>query len=67
MSFFEDLFRLLADWLSTWPEWLQWAVILVVGPVMVVHFLLWVMWHLGWLDEDEDEDTNVIPTSGDHP
>lgn len=62
MSFFEDfgyLTRFLFEWVGSWPGWLQIAVIVTVGPVMVVHFLTWVWWRLGWLDEDGGD--NVIP------
>jgi hypothetical protein len=65
VSFFEDLFRVFTYWVSTWPTWFQWALIIVVGPVMVIHFALWVMWHLGWFDDDEDD--NVILFPKDHP
>jgi hypothetical protein len=59
VSFFEDLFRFMADWVETWPRWLQILVVVVVTPVMVLHFLTWITWRLGMLDEDRPD--NVVP------
>jgi putative Mn2+ efflux pump MntP len=40
------LLVLLATWVATWPLWLQVLLVAIVGPVMVVHFLVWAGSHI---------------------
>jgi hypothetical protein len=54
------LFRMLADWLETWPRWLLIPFTVLGWAVMVLHFLTWAAWRLGLLDEDDGEDADVV-------
>jgi hypothetical protein len=59
VNFFESLFRLVADWVETWPGWLQWVVLLVGTTLMVGHFLLWITWL--WFGDDSEDSDVVVP------